>query len=186
MDVVSARVSQSRRSIVRRDGMKCHAVVTGSSCRNWRRRVRVAFSSIVSKTGSSSPGELADDLEHLGGRGLLLQRFRKVAGPGLHFLEQPHVADGDHRLVGEGLQQSDLLVGEGCTSARRKTIAPMASPSRRKGHAQYGAMPCWRDCRCPSGNSVAFGSMKVVIPAPVPCRATERPATHSLLIGRGS
>ena len=37
---------------------------------------------------------------------LLLQRF-------LEFLEQPHVLDGDHGLVGEGLEQLDLLVGEG-------------------------------------------------------------------------
>ena len=27
-------------------------------------------------------------------------------------LEQPHVLDGDHRLVGEGFEQRDLLVGE--------------------------------------------------------------------------
>ena len=30
----------------------------------------------------------------------------------LHLVEQPHVLDGDHRLVGEGLNQLDLLVGE--------------------------------------------------------------------------
>ena len=28
------------------------------------------------------------------------------------FFEQPHVLDGDHRLVGEGFKQGDLLVGE--------------------------------------------------------------------------
>ena len=30
----------------------------------------------------------------------------------LDFVEQPHVLDGDHRLVGEGRDQLDLLVGE--------------------------------------------------------------------------
>ena len=30
----------------------------------------------------------------------------------LHLLEQPRVLDGDHGLVGEGLDQFDLLVGE--------------------------------------------------------------------------
>ena len=30
----------------------------------------------------------------------------------LHLVEQPHVLDRDHRLVGEGLDQLDLLVGE--------------------------------------------------------------------------
>ena len=29
------------------------------------------------------------------------------------FLEQPHVLDGDHRLIGEGLEQGDLPLGEG-------------------------------------------------------------------------
>ena len=36
----------------------------------------------------------------------------------LHLLEQPRVLDGDHRLVGEGLEQLDLGVGE------RDRIAP--------------------------------------------------------------
>ena len=30
----------------------------------------------------------------------------------LHVFEQPHVLDRDHRLVGEGCDQLDLLVGE--------------------------------------------------------------------------
>ena len=44
----------------------------------------------------------ADDLQHLGGGGLLLERL-------LGLVEQAHVLDRDHRLVGEGLQQRDLL-----------------------------------------------------------------------------
>ena len=44
--------------------------------------------------------------------GLVGERLRKVTRLGLHFLEQANVADGDHGLVGEGLQQADLLVGE--------------------------------------------------------------------------
>ena len=47
----------------------------------------------------------ADHLQHLGGRGLLLERL-------LGLVEQARVLDRDHRLVGEGLQQRDLLVGE--------------------------------------------------------------------------
>ena len=31
----------------------------------------------------------------------------------LHFLEQPHVPDSDHRLIGKGLQQVNLFVAEG-------------------------------------------------------------------------
>src|SRR6516164_9809703 len=47
----------------------------------------------------------ADHLEHVGGGGLLLQRFAQL-------VEQPRVLDGDDRLRGEVLQQFDLLVGE--------------------------------------------------------------------------
>src|SRR5262245_41193064 len=47
----------------------------------------------------------ADDLEDLRSRGLTLERL-------LRFVEQPHVLDRDRRLVGERLQQRNLLVAE--------------------------------------------------------------------------
>ncbi len=46
----------------------------------------------------------ADHAEDLRGRRLLFQRFREVAVAGLKLPEQPHVLDGDDRLVGEGLE----------------------------------------------------------------------------------
>ena len=46
-----------------------------------------------------------DDLEHVGGGGLLLQRFAQL-------VEQPCVLDGDDGLRGKVLHQLDLLVGE--------------------------------------------------------------------------
>src|SRR5207247_1490145 len=48
----------------------------------------------------------ADDLEHVGGGGLLLQRFAKL-------VEQPGVLDGNDSLGGEVLDQLDLFVAEG-------------------------------------------------------------------------
>ena len=51
----------------------------------------------------------ADDAEHLGRCRLMLQGFAQFCVALLEFLEQPHVLDGDHRLVGEGLKQLDLL-----------------------------------------------------------------------------
>ena len=51
-------------------------------------------------------GRAADDLEHVGGGGLLLQRFAQL-------VEQPRVLDGDDGLGGEVRKQSDLLLGEG-------------------------------------------------------------------------
>ena len=60
----------------------------------------------------------ADHLEHVGGRGLLLQRFAEFGCASL--VEQPRVLDGDHRLVGEGRHQLDLLVGERADLRRQR------------------------------------------------------------------
>ena len=79
---------------------------------NLASQTRVAFASMASKTGSNSPGELEMTLKHLGGRRLLLQRLLQLACARLLLLEQPRVLDGDDGLVGEGLEQLDLLLGE--------------------------------------------------------------------------
>ena len=50
-------------------------------------------------------GRGVDDLQYLGGRGLLLQRLALLG-------DQPRILHRDHRLRGEVLQQGDLLVGE--------------------------------------------------------------------------
>ena len=55
-------------------------------------------------------GRTADDLEDLGGRRLLLQRLAQLARARLHLVEQSHVLDRDNRLVGEGLEKSNLLI----------------------------------------------------------------------------
>ena len=54
----------------------------------------------------------ADDAEHLGCCRLMLQSLAQFCVALLEFLEQPHVLDGDHGLVGEGFEKSDLLLGE--------------------------------------------------------------------------
>ena len=50
-------------------------------------------------------GRGIDDLQHLGGRGLLLQRLARLG-------DEPRVLHRDDRLRREILQQRDLLVGE--------------------------------------------------------------------------
>ena len=61
------------------------------------------------------------------GGGLPLERF-------LGLVEEPRVLDRDHRLVGERLQQRDLLLGERARSTSRPTkIAPMPRPSHSIG-----------------------------------------------------
>ena len=42
----------------------------------------------------------------------VFQRFRQLAGARFHVLEQTHVFDGDHRLVGKGSDEFDLLFAE--------------------------------------------------------------------------
>ena len=44
-------------------------------------------------------------MQHVGGGGLLLQRFAQL-------IKQPRILDGDDGLGGEVLDQLDLLVGE--------------------------------------------------------------------------
>ena len=79
---------------------------------NLASQMRIAFSSMASNTGSRSPGELLMTLQHLRGRGLLLQRFGEIVGALAQLVEQPRVLDGDDGLGGEVLHQLDLLVGE--------------------------------------------------------------------------
>ena len=57
-------------------------------------------------------GRAADGLEHVADRGLLLQRFAQLFGACLHLVEQSDVLDRDHGLVGEHLEQADVLFGE--------------------------------------------------------------------------
>ena len=54
-----------------------------------------------------------DHLEQLAGRRLLLEGDAQLAVACAQLGEQPHVLDGDDGLVGEGLEQRNLPVGEG-------------------------------------------------------------------------
>src|SRR5262249_20320003 len=54
----------------------------------------------------------ANRAEHLADRSLIFQRFLQLARPRLHLFEQPGVLDGNYGLVGEGLEQFDLSIGE--------------------------------------------------------------------------
>ena len=69
--------------------------------------MRVAFSSMASNTGSSSPGEL--EMTFSTSEVAVCCSSDLVAA---QLVEQPRVLDGDDRLRGEVLHQLDLLVGE--------------------------------------------------------------------------
>ena len=53
-----------------------------------------------------------DSAEDVAAAGLVGQGLGKFARLGLHLVEQTDVFDGSHRLVGEGCDQLDLLVGK--------------------------------------------------------------------------
>ena len=59
-------------------------------------------------------GGPADDAEHFGRGGLVLQRLPQGAIALLELVEQPHVFDGDDGLIREGLDELDLALGKGC------------------------------------------------------------------------
>src|SRR5271165_2974112 len=55
---------------------------------------------------------LADDLEYVAGRGLIFERLLQIAGAPPQVVEKARILDGDHRLVGEGSDECNLLLGE--------------------------------------------------------------------------
>src|SRR6516162_11569148 len=65
---------------------------------------RTADSTSVLSTALRSNVE-RDDLEHIGGGGLLLQRFAQL-------VEQPPILNGNHSLGGEIGDERNLFVGE--------------------------------------------------------------------------
>src|SRR4051794_22287970 len=57
-------------------------------------------------------GRTADDLEDLGGCGLLLERYGELPRARLNLVEQTDVVDSNRGLVGEGLQKLYLPIRE--------------------------------------------------------------------------
>ena len=71
----------------------------------------------------------------------MLARLRELAALVLDFVEQPHVLDCDHRLVGEGRDQIDLLVGERFSpNLRVNVMTPIVVPSRSSGTPRMSAI----------------------------------------------
>jgi len=73
----------------------------------------------------------ADHLQHFAGGSLALERFAR-------FVEKAHVLDGDHGLVGEGLQQLDLVGREGARLAARDGDRPDGLALAHHGHDHLG------------------------------------------------
>ena len=100
---------------------------------------RWQLSRIFSNTGCAVGDRAADHAQHLGGRGLLLERL-----PGL--VEQAHVLDRDHRLVGEGLRRSSI---SRCREGLDRRAAATAIDADRPRLRAASARParCGSPCR---------------------------------------
>ena len=122
--------------------LRTRAVVVRAT-RNYLRRLdasvpklapqtRVAFSSIILNTGSSSPGELLITLR-TSAVAVCCQRS-EIARPACISSNSRDVLDGDHGLIGEGLQQTDLSCRQRILASRRvMPIVPIAIPLRSIG-----------------------------------------------------
>ena len=93
----------------------------------------------------------------------------------LRLVEQPHILDRDHGLVGEGLQQLDLLVREGAAARlagdddRRRSARPPAAAARRAGCAKpreprQFRMPGSRRIRCTSSGYWTASPLRIDSP----------------------
>src|SRR5262249_33226714 len=84
---------------------------------------------------------------YVGGRSLLLERFTELARARLHLVEQPHVLDRNHRLVGKSGHQLDLFVGERPHFTHGEDDDPkeLALPEHR--NSQQGPIDVWRIIR---------------------------------------
>ena len=96
----------------------------------------------------------ADDFQHVGGRGLLLQGFAEIVGAFAQFFEQSGVLDGDHGLTGEIGDEFDLFAGEGphFLSIDRDRADHFVFPEHR--HCHKG--PCSREIGDGDGGGIAL------------------------------
>src|SRR5215510_15937678 len=84
-------------------------------------------------------GRLADDLQHFGGCGLLLQRFGEIVGALAQFVKQSRVLNGDNGLIGEILDQLDLLVSEWLHFRARQSQNADGGAFAQHWNAEHGA-----------------------------------------------
>src|SRR5262249_2711761 len=77
--------------------------------------------------------------KHFARRSLMFERLGKLARSLLHLLEQPHILDRDYRLIGESLDQLDLLLSERVNlGTRQEHRADRVSVAQQR-YAERGA-----------------------------------------------
>src|SRR5262245_40553720 len=152
------QLGEGRRRPVGRNAPECAIFIEHHAA-----EVGLAYARRVLQHGLEYGLELArrtrDDAQHLRGRRLLLQRLGQFTSAGLHLVEQPHVLNRDHRLIGEGLDKRDLLVIERLAAPRRAVaIAPMTLSSRIMGAKMTALNPISRAARCVTSGAAGLPS----------------------------
>src|SRR5215472_13506227 len=89
--------------------------------------------------GLKVEGRAANQLEHVRRRGLLVQRLARLA-------DEPRVLDCDHRLVREGRDQRDLILGERLDPLARETEHADGLALAHQRNTEQG--PRFRDREC--------------------------------------
>ena len=90
-------------------------------------------------------GRAADNLQHVAGRGLVLERFLEIARAGVQFVEQADILDRDDGLVGEGLKQVDLPLRKRLDLAARYGDCADRIAVLQDRHREHGAHPRLQD-----------------------------------------
>ena len=86
-------------------------------------------------------GRAADDAEHLSRCRLMLQGLAQFCVALLDLFEQPHVLDGDHRLICKGFKELDLLVREGPDFRSANLNRPDGNSLSKQWRSKNGAVP---------------------------------------------
>ena len=116
---------------------------TRRSCRRRRpSRARTAWVMMVTSTVCEVERG-ADRLADLPERAHFLDRARERLGARLELLEHADVLDGDHRLIGEGVEQLDVLCRRTCPPRARHGDAADGSAVAQQGHGEdrHGTSP---------------------------------------------
>ena len=107
-------------------------------------------------------GRAADDAEHLGGRGLMLQCLAQFCVALLSSLNSRTFSIAITAWSAKVLRSSICLSVNGRTSVRRIMIAPIATPSRSNGTASTVRIPRLLSTRLASGNSSSSSARHVM------------------------
>ncbi len=128
-----------------------------------------------------------DDAQDLARGRLLLERFCQIAVARLQLLEQPHVLDGDQRLIGERAKQLDLSLAELAwltpTDGDRADGASFVKHGHGQRRAKTTRHRCLRDTVLLVDQDIRDMGDRAVTNRPRRCRCTA--STHGVRAPNG-